>query len=211
MRRKPWSVVLFDEIEKAHEDVWSILLQAMEDGTLTDAQGRKADLRNCVLILTSNVGARRITSRGRLGFSAAQTTDGMRPYAEVEQAVMEDVKKTFRPEFLNRLDETVVFRQLDPAALTAITARMLEGFSLRLGELGITLQAAQEAEELLSRSGFDPDYGARPLRRAIRAQVEDPAAELLLSGALGTGGTLTITVENDCLTLLPSPAINASA
>ena len=211
VRRKPWSVVLFDEIEKAHEDVWSILLQAMEDGTLTDAQGRKADLRNCVLILTSNVGARRITSRGRLGFSAAQTTDGMRPYAEVEQAVMEDVKKTFRPEFLNRLDETVVFRQLDPAALTAITARMLEGFSLRLGELGITLQAAQEAEELLSRSGFDPDYGARPLRRAIRAQVEDPAAELLLSGALGTGGTLTLTVENDCLTLLPSPAINASA
>ena len=193
-------MVLFDEIEKAHEDVWSILLQAMEDGTLTDAQGRKADLRNCVLILTSNVGARRITSRGRLGFSAAQTADGMRPYAEVEQAVMEDVKKTFRPEFLNRLDETVVFHQLGPAALTAITARMLEGFSLRL-----------EAEELLSRSGFDPDYGARPLRRAIRAQVEDPAAELLLSGALGTGGTLTLTVENDQLALLPSPAINASA
>lgn len=207
VRRKPWSVVLFDEIEKAHEDVWSVLLQAMEDGQITDAQGRRADLRNCVIILTSNVGARRITSRGRLGFSASDSADGLRPFDEVEQAVMEDVKKTFRPEFLNRLDETVVFRQLGQEQLTAITARMLEGFSQRLNALGVTLRVTQEAEEALSRAGFDPDYGARPLRRAIRAQVEDPAAELLLSGALEAGSTLTLSAEDGRVALLPPPVV----
>ena len=205
VRRKPWSVILFDEIEKAHEDVWGVLLQAMEDGILTDAQGRKADLRNCVIILTSNVGARRITNRGRLGFSASESAGGLRPFDEVEQAVMEDVKKTFRPEFLNRLDETVVFRQLGQEQLTSITARMLEDLSQRLNALGVTFRVTQEAEEVLSRAGFDPDYGARPLRRAIRAQVEDPAAELLLSGALEAGGTLTLTAEDGHVVLLPPP------
>ncbi len=205
VRRKPYSVVLFDEIEKAHEDIWSVLLQALEDGQLTDAQGRKADLRNCVLILTSNVGARQITARSRLGFSSASSHQGLRPFSEIREAAMEEAKRTFRPEFLNRLDEIIVFRQLGRAELTAIARRMLGELSQRLEALGVELAVTEEGEAVLTQAGFDPDYGARPLRRAIRAQVEDPAASLLLSGELTAGSTLTVTAENGCLTLLPSP------
>ncbi len=206
VRRKPYSVVLFDEIEKAHEDVWNILLQALEDGQVTDAQGRKADFRNCVLILTSNVGARQITSKGKLGFSSLSQENGLRPRAEVEQAVMADVRRTFRPEFLNRLDETIVFCQLGTSELTAITRQMLSSLAQRLTSLGVGLSVTGQAEELLTRSGFDPDYGARPLRRVIRSQVEDPAAELLLSGALSSGCTLTVTAHQGQIVLLPSSA-----
>ena len=196
VRRKPYSVVLFDEIEKAHEDIWSVLLQALEDGQITDAQGRKADFRSCVIILTSNVGARRITAKGRLGFSARTETDGLRSPAEVEHGVMEDVRRTFRPEFLNRLDETVVFHQLGQPELALIAQRMLDDLGSRLTALGVTLEVTPQAREALTRSGFDPDYGARPLRRAIRSQVEDPAAGLLLSGALPAGSALTVTEED---------------
>ena len=206
VRRKPYSVVLFDEIEKAHEDVWNVLLQALEDGQVTDAQGRKTDFRNCVLILTSNVGARRITARGKLGFSTLSQEDGLRPRSEVEQAVMEDARRTFRPEFLNRLDETVVFCQLGQSELTAIARRMLSSLAQRLSKLGVSLTVTAQAEDLLTQSGFDPNYGARPLRRAIRAQVEDPAAELLLSGSLCAGDCLTVTAQDQRIVLLPSPA-----
>ena len=206
VRRRPYSVVLFDEIEKAHEDVWSVLLQALEDGQITDAQGRKADFRNCVLILTSNVGARRITAKGRLGFSAQSEEGGLRPRDQVERAVLEDVRRTFRPEFLNRLDETVVFRQLGREELSAIARRMLDQLSGRLEPLGVILSVTAQAEEALAKAGFDPDYGARPLRRAIRAQVEDPAAELLLSGALPPGSTLTVEEAEGAVRLTPSPA-----
>ncbi len=206
VRRKPWSVVLFDEIEKAHEDVWNVLLQVLEDGVLTDAQGRKADFRNCVLILTSNVGARRITAKGSLGFSALETGNGLRPQEQVEAAVLEDAKRIFRPEFLNRLDETVVFRQLGKAELTAIAKRLLSSLALRLGALGVGLRVTDEALDILTRDGFDPDYGARPLRRAIRAQVEDPAAELLLRDALPAGSRLTVTANENEVVLLPAPA-----
>lgn len=206
IRRRPYSVILFDEIEKAHEDVWNVLLQAMEDGQITDAQGRRADLRNAVMILTSNVGARQITARGSLGFSAVESTGGLRPRTQVEQAVMEEAKRTFRPEFLNRLDEIVIFRQLDEPQLDTIGRRMLDDLSRRLAALGVSLSVAQEARQLLARSGFDPDYGARPLRRVIRAQIEDPAAELLLSGRLPSGSELTVTVQGEKLVLLPSSA-----
>ena len=206
VRRRPWSVILFDEIEKAHEDVWNVLLQAMEDGTLTDAQGRKADLRNCVLILTSNVGAARITARGSLGFSMEESADGLRPQEQVERSVLEEVRRTFRPEFLNRLDETVVFHQLGPVQLTAIAGHLLSAFSQRLLALGVGFRVTDEALELLARAGLDPDYGARPLRRVIRAQVEDPAAELLLSGALPAGSLLTLTEREGKVALLPTPA-----
>lgn len=206
IRRRPYSVILFDEIEKAHEDVWNILLQAMEDGQITDAQGRRADLRNAVMILTSNVGARQITARGSLGFSAVESAGGLRPRNQVEQAVMEEAKRTFRPEFLNRLDEIVIFRQLDEPQLDTIGRRMLDDLSRRLAALGVSLSVTQEARQLLARSGFDPDYGARPLRRVIRAQIEDPAAELLLSGRLPSGSELTVTVQGEKLVLLPSSA-----
>ena len=206
VRRKPYSVVLFDEIEKAHEDIWSVLLQALEDGQITDAQGRKADFRSCVIILTSNVGARRITAKGRLGFSARTETDGLRSPAEVEHGVMEDVRRTFRPEFLNRLDETVVFHQLGQPELALIAQRMLDDLGSRLTALGVTLEVTPQAREALTRSGFDPDYGARPLRRAIRSQVEDPAAGLLLSGALPAGSALTVTEEDGKVILHPTAA-----
>ena len=206
VRRKPYSVILFDEIEKAHEDVWSVLLQALEDGQLTDAQGRRADLRSAVIILTSNVGARRITARGTLGFSAAQSVSGLRPKEELDRAVMEDVRRTFKPEFLNRLDETVIFRQLEEEQLLAISRRMLSALGERFAALGVELKVTPQACRFLSQAGFDPDYGARPLRRVIRSQVEDPAAELLLSGALPAGSMLTVEVQNGRLALLPSPA-----
>ncbi len=206
VRRRPYSVVLFDEIEKAHEDVWSVLLQALEDGCVTDAQGRKADLRNCVLILTSNVGARRITAKGSLGFSADSSSDGLRSLEEIREMVMEEVKRTFRPELLNRLDEIIVFRQLSSPELAQVACRLLRRLSQRLSALGVELSVTEAAQALLTRTGFDADYGARPLRRAIRAQIEDPAAELLLTGALPPGSLLTVAEEAGRITLLPSPA-----
>ncbi len=211
VRRKPWSVVLFDEIEKAHEDVWSILLQALEDGQVTDAQGRRADFRNCVLILTSNVGARKITAKTRLGFSLSDSPDGLRPQDEVERAVMDEVKRTFKPEFLNRLDKIVVFDQLGSSELKHIAQTMLDQLSQRLESLGVTLRYSQKVLEHLIQKGFDPDYGARPLRRVLRSQVEDPTAELLLGGALPPGSVLELEMKEGSLALLPSPAAVAAS
>lgn len=208
VRRKPWSVVLFDEIEKAHEDVWGVLLQALEDGQITDAQGRKADFRNCVLILTSNVGARKIISKTPLGFSTDTAENALHSKSLVEKAVMEEVKRTFKPEFLNRLDDIVVFDQLEQVQLRHIAQGMLSQFAQRLEDLGVILRYDDQVLDLLAQSGFDPDYGARPLRRVLRSQIEDPAAELLLTGALSSGGLLDLTVQNDTLLLLPSvPAL----
>ena len=188
VRRKPYSVVLFDEIEKAHHDLWGILLQILEDGVLTDSQGRKADFSNTVVVLTSNVGAARITAKGgRLGFAAA--SGETRSPEELKSTVMDEVKKVFRPEFLNRLDEIIVFRQLDRLQITAIARRMLEDVRKRLGKLGVGLEASDAAVDALAAAGFDPAYGARPLRRAVRARLEDPLAALLLNGTLKSGDT----------------------
>ena len=203
VRRRPYCVVLFDEIEKAHPDVWGILLQIMEDGVVTDAQGRKADFRNAVVVLTSNVGAARITARGgRLGFSAAQHRDGeTRTPEELRGAVLEDLKKVFRPEFLNRLDETIVFTQLGRSEIRAIARRLLSRVGERLKALGVTLTWTDGALDVLAGLGFDPDYGARPLRRTIRTRVEDPAAELLLSGSVRAGDRLMVDATGEALTL----------
>ncbi len=208
IRRRPYSVVLFDEIEKAHPDIWGILLQIMEDGYITDAQGRRADFRSAVIVMTSNVGAQRITARGsRLGFSAEEHRDGRtRPQSELRGAVLEDLKKVFRPEFLNRLDETIVFTQLGQSEIRAIARRMLEQVGRRMETAGVRLTFTEEAVDLLAGAGFDPDYGARPLRRAIRAQVEDPAAELLLNGALTEGGSVLAAAEEGKVVLLPQAA-----
>ena len=194
VRRRPYCVVLFDEIEKAHPDIWGILLQMMEDGVVTDSQGRKADFKNAIVVLTSNVGAQRITARGGcLGFSAADHADGQtRSPEELKASVTEDLKKVFRPEFLNRLDETIVFTQLGRAEIRAIARRMLEQVGERLKALGVTLSWTDEALDALAKQGFDPSYGARPLRRTIRTQVEDPAAEGLLSGSLKAGDTALV-------------------
>ena len=205
VRRKPYSVVLFDEIEKAHSDVWGILLQIMEDGVLTDAQGHKVDFRNTVVVMTSNVGATRITAKGsRLGFSASGSGE-TRPVEELREAILGDLKKVFRPEFLNRLDDVIVFRQLTRPEIRDIARRMLDTVGQRLEKLGVALRTGEEALDLLARDGFDPAYGARPLRRTIRAQVEDPAAELLLSGTLKQGAALLADAREGkvALTVLP--------
>ena len=205
VRRKPYSVVLFDEIEKAHPDVWGILLQIMEDGVLTDAQGHKVDFRNTVVVMTSNVGATRITAKGsRLGFSAAGSGE-TRPVEELREAILGDLKKVFRPEFLNRLDDVIVFRQLTRPEIRDIARRMLDTVGQRLEKLGVALRTGEEALDLLARDGFDPAYGARPLRRTIRAQVEDPAAELLLSGTLKQGAALLADAREGKVTLTVLP------
>ena len=203
VRRRPYCVVLFDEIEKAHPDIWGILLQIMEEGTLTDALGRKADFKNAVVVLTSNVGAQRITAKGgRLGFSAGEPSGGQtRSPEELKAAVTEELKKVFRPELLNRLDEIIVFSQLDREEIRRIARRMLEQTGRRLEALGVTLTWSDGALDALARAGFDPAYGARPLRRAIRAQVEDPAAEALLAGRLRKGGTARLDFRAGALSL----------
>lgn len=206
VRRKPYSVVLFDEVEKAHSDIWGILLQIMEDGMLTDATGRKVDFRNTVVVMTSNVGAERITACGRkLGFSSdGDEKNAPRPVNEVRSAVMNELKKTFKPEFLNRVDENIVFRTLDQAELREIAWQMLRSVAARLEALGVSLQISAPAVELLANNCKDPDYGARPLRRAIQSTVEDQAAELLLSGMLSHGTTAMLDVCDGNLSLKPA-------
>ena len=191
VRRKPWSVVLLDELEKAHRDVWSILLQVMEEGVLTDAQGRKTDFRNTVLVMTSNLGARHFHQKARLGFSQGPEADR----SALEQAVLREARNTFAPEFFNRLDAALVFHPLDSQTLAAITQQMLSQTGERLSALGIGLQVEPEAVRLLAQTGAGQDYGARPLRRAIAAQVEDPAADLMLENCLKKGDTLQVWAE----------------
>ena len=211
VRRRPWSVVLFDEIEKAHEDVWNLLLQILEDGVLTDAQGRRVDFRNTVLVMTSNVGAKAITSSAaKLGFAQAEDGDG--GFARVKETVMAELRATFKPEFLNRIDSTVVFRRLSRADVSAIARRMLKATVQRAAALGVTLTVEDAAVERIADEGFDPLYGARPLRRVIRAEVEDAVAELLLSGALHAGGTARIAAEDGALRVRrEEPSIPAAA
>ena len=200
VRRKPYSVVLFDEIEKAHEDVWNILLQILEDGVVTDSQGRKVDFKNTVIVMTSNVGARNITAdAAKLGFDGKEKdekeSDEAR-FARIREAVMTDLKHTFRPEFLNRIDEIIVFRQLTQENIVEIARRMLAVTGGRMAQQGITLQADDDAVTELARDGFDPQYGARPLRRAIQSMVEDAVAEQMLEGKLKSGDTARIRLQD---------------
>ena len=187
LRRKPYSVVLFDEIEKAHPEVWNLFLQIMEDGVLTDKQGRRASFANSLVVMTSNVGARRIAGKsGAVGFCTAAQQSNEAPKEALRARVMEDVRRVFPPEFLNRIDETVVFTRLDAAQMERITRKMLAEVQQRMAGLGASLDLSEEAVKLLSSKGFDPSDGARPLRRAIREHVENPAADLILAqGAAG--------------------------
>ena len=198
VRRHPYSVLLFDELEKAHPDVWSLLLQIMEDGVLTDAHGRRADFRNTILVMTSNVGGERLATGTPLGFAGgAGTGQGQ------EAALQRELRQVFRPEFLNRLDETVLFHPLGDRELEAIAGKLLASFGQRLAGSGVTFAPAQEAVSLLARQGKDARYGARPLRRLIRRQVENPAAEMLLRQEISPGGTLALEVQGEALALVP--------
>ena len=202
VRRKPYSVVLFDEIEKAHEDVFNLLLQVMEDGQLTDSLGRKVNFRNAVVVMTSNVGAKAITdSRRSLGFTQ-QTGEGAgRTDAEIRSMVMSDLKKTFRPEFLNRVDDIIVFHKLTRANIRQIAQKLLDTVNTRMERAGVELQVPDAALDALSATGYDPVYGARPLRRAIQSTIADQAAGMLLDGTLQQGDVVTAEVHDGKIVL----------
>ena len=200
VRRKPYSVVLFDEIEKAHEDVWNVLLQILEDGAVTDSQGRRVDFRSAVIVMTSNVGAKSITAAPTpLGFAANAQEDGEAHFRAVKEAVTAELRRTFRPEFLNRVDETIVFRPLSEENMAEIARRLLKKTAARMEALGIRFVFDDAAARLLAQRGTDASYGARPLRRLISAEVEDALASLLLEGTLTRGDTAVLAAENGTL------------
>lgn len=188
VRRKPYSVVLFDEIEKAHPDVFNMLLQILDDGVLTDSQGRKVDFKNCIIIMTSNVGAKLITNAGNsaLGFKGEEG-NGTMSQSDIKDAVMGELKKCFRPEFLNRVDDIIVFEQLNKDDIKEIARRMLKTLMNRVHDMGIELSFDDSAIEKIADEGFDPVYGARPLRRAIQSEIEDKLSEEMLDGRITSG------------------------
>jgi len=197
VRHRPYSVILFDEIEKAHRDVFNILLQVMEDGLLTDSQGRRVDFRNSVLIMTSNAGSDMITDRGPLGFSD-QEIDSVESYQAMKDRVIEEVRKVFRPEFLNRLDDLIVFHQLPREQVKQIADLMLDELKERLfEERAITLSLDESASELLIEKGYDPRYGARPMRRALERLIENPISELILQGEFEQGAPVVATADGE--------------
>ena len=200
VRTKPYSVILFDEIEKAHPDVFNILLQILEDGILTDSQGRRVDFRNTIIIMTSNLGARLITGGGtkQLGFSAMDDdAESERDYAQIKEDVLGELKQAFKPEFLNRVDEIIVFHKLTKSNIKEIAVKMLESLGNRLRDNGITAEFTESAVEKISENGFDDNYGARPLRRAIQSDIEDMVAESMLEGKIKPGDAVTIDYKDD--------------
>jgi ATP-dependent Clp protease ATP-binding subunit ClpC len=192
VRRKPYSVVLFDEIEKAHPDVFNILLQILEDGRLTDSHGKIVDFRNTVVIMTSNAGARLITERKRLGFVPASDESEDVSYANIKDNVMGELKKTFKPEFLNRVDDIIVFRPLTKTELLGIVGIMTDALKERLQQNKVTISFSDEAINELARAGYDPIFGARPLRRSIQNMVEDKLADEMLQGRVKEGDSVHI-------------------
>jgi ATP-dependent Clp protease ATP-binding subunit ClpC len=205
VRRRPYSVLLLDEIEKAHPDVFNTLLQVLDDGRLTDGQGRTVDFRNTVIIMTSNVGSELITSRGAtLGFGSTaerQSDEGSREDAVLRERLLPRLRDVFRPEFLNRIDETIVFRRLEPEQLSTITELLLDEVRARLAERDIELDITPDAISLLSERGYQPEFGARPLRRTIRRELDNRLASLMLSGEIENGGAVHVDVREGELDL----------
>ncbi|MEO8891364.1 MAG: AAA family ATPase, partial [Coleofasciculaceae cyanobacterium] len=197
VRRKPYSVILFDEIEKAHPDVFNTLLQLLDDGRLTDAQGRTVDFKNTLIIMTSNIGSKVIEKGGGgIGFEVSDNLTDSR-YDRIRSKVNDDLKQYFRPEFLNRLDEIIVFRQLTKDEVKLIADIMLREVSARLLEQGISLEVTERFKDRLVQDGYDPSYGARPLRRVIMRLLEDSLAEAMLSGQIGNGDHAIVDVDAD--------------
>jgi ATP-dependent Clp protease ATP-binding subunit ClpC len=193
VRRKPYSVLLLDEIEKAHPDVFNILLQILEDGRLTDAQGRTVDFRNAIVIMTSNIGASEIARNTPLGFTVSDDETGI-SYEEMKTKIMGELKKVFRPEFLNRLDEIIVFHKLTKTEIKQIIELLLSRVRNSLSERELSLDLTEGAKEFLVEKGWDPSMGARPLRRAIQHYVEDPLADYVLRQQVEPGSKLKITL-----------------
>ena len=201
IRRRPYSVVLFDEIEKAHPDVFNILLQVLEDGVLTDSQGRHVDFRNTVIILTSNVGAGESAVTRSLGFTA--DTEKKSSREETRTRMMNALKATFRPEFLNRIDDIIVFNTLTEENIERIASLMLSDVKRRLTDLGIEIEFSDEVVSLLAEEGFDAVYGARPLRRAVVRLIEDAVSTELLEGRIARGTRVTACVKDGKILFTP--------
>jgi ATP-dependent Clp protease ATP-binding subunit ClpC len=199
VRRRPYTVVLFDEIEKAHPDVFNMLLQILEDGRLTDAKGRTVDFKNTLIIMTSNIGSNVIEKGGGgLGFEISDTDDAAESqYNRIRSLVLEELKRPFRPEFLNRVDEIIVFRQLIKDEIKQIANILLKEVFGRLAEQGITLEVTPRFMDRLVEEGYNPSYGARPLRRAIMRLLEDSLAEEILSGRVKHGDTAMVDINDD--------------
>ena len=198
VRRNPYSVILFDEVEKAHPDVFNILLQVLDDGHITDAQGRKIDFKNTIIIMTSNAGAENIISPKRLGF--ASSSDEKENYNFMKGRVMDEVKRLFKPEFLNRIDDIIVFHQLTKEHMKEIVSIMLQSIIARAKEqMAITLDVTPEAKELLVEKGYDEKYGARPLRRTIQNLLEDKLAEAVLEGTVKVGDEVEVKPDGEGL------------
>jgi ATP-dependent Clp protease ATP-binding subunit ClpC len=206
IRRKPYSVVLLDEIEKAHPDVFNILLQVLEDGRLTDSFGRKVDFRNTVLIMTSNIGAEILRKQGSIGFKSQKEEV---TYSDMKERLLEETKKTFKPEFLNRIDDIIVFRSLTKQDLAKIVDIEVGEVQERLSEQHITIELTKEAKEFLIEHGFDKMFGARPLKRTIQRYLEDPLAEEIISGSLQKEGVVKISVKDDRLIFTQTKDIKA--
>jgi ATP-dependent Clp protease ATP-binding subunit ClpA len=187
-------VVLFDEIEKAHPEVFNALLQILDDGRLTDGKGRTVDFRNTVIIMTSNVGSGTIKEMDPIGFSL--THDRERKNEDARRKLLDALQRTFRPEFLNRIDDIIVFSQLGKPELAKIIEIQLAALRAQLAEQGITLELTDAAREVLMNEGYDPNYGARPMKRAIQRLVQDPLAMLLLAGAFAAGDTVVADAED---------------
>ena len=212
IRRNPYSVVLFDEIEKAHPDVFNLLLQVLDDGRLTDGQGRTVDFRNAVIIMTSNVGAEVLASRsGALGFVGSSDASGFASEKDLRDRVMGKLREAMRPEFLNRIDEIVLFRKLEKTQLREIVRLMLNATSARLAGRSIGIDVTDEAVDWISEHGYEPEYGARPLRRVIQRQLDDRVADLLVNGELADGGRVTVTAVDGLLVVEAAAALPLAA
>jgi ATP-dependent Clp protease ATP-binding subunit ClpC len=207
VRRKPYSVVLFDEIEKAHPDVMNMLLQILEEGKLTDNVGRVVNFRNTVILMTSNVGAELIKKGSSLGFSPIKDEGS---YEKMREKILDEAKRLFRPEFLNRLDDIIVFRSLTKPDLVEILDLEIKKVMERVKAKNITLVLDEKAKDFLVEKGYDPAFGARPMRRAVERHLEDPLAEEILKGNLHEGEPVKVTVEKDKLLFSQgSPAAGA--
>ncbi|MGI6155307.1 MAG: ATP-dependent Clp protease ATP-binding subunit [Enterococcus lemanii] len=198
VRSKPYSVILLDEVEKAHPDVFNILLQVLDDGHLTDAKGRKVDFRNTILIMTSNIGATQLREEKNVGFNVV---DASKDYRAMQKRILEELKKAYRPEFLNRIDETIVFRSLEQGEIHQIVKIMSQSIIKRLAEQDVRVKITPAALDVIGKAGFDPEYGARPIRRALQREVEDRLSEALLMGQIHIGDQVTIGASKGAITL----------
>ena len=207
VRRRPYSVILFDEIEKAHPEIYNILLQILDDGRLTDGQGRKVDFRNTVVIMTSNVGAKEAQQGNSLGFGMTEDKEA-RDWERLKKVITEEAHRVFRPEFLNRIDEMAVFRPLSREDLLRIVDAMLAELSSRLEPQGLSLDVSDDARARILEKGFKPKYGARPLRRAIQSLLEDRLADFMLEGKFPPMSQVAVGVEDGELSFVPVDMAN---